>query len=152
MIQRKQTIYLLLAMALTIICLCLPLGTFVGNENIGQTTTLYNLWTTNADGARSFSVWGLFAVLLITCPINLIAIFSYHNRITQSRYCLFNILLIIGWHVGYAVLALSLSENYGQYSISFSSILPAISIILYAMARKAILADEALVRAADRIR
>lgn len=152
MIQRKQTIYLLLALALTIICLCLPLGTFTSNEDIGQTTTLYNLWTMGADGERSFSVWGLFVVLLVTCPICLIAIFSYHNRITQSRYCLFNILLIIGWYIGYAALALSLSESYGSYSISFPSIIPVISIILYAMARKAILADEALVRAADRIR
>lgn len=105
-----------------------------------------------SDGSHDYSVWVLFAILLITCPIALIAIFMYHNRIVQSRFCLFNILLIIGWYAVYAVFTLNLKETVGEYNISFSSILPMISLILYFMARKAIISDEALVRAADRIR
>lgn len=152
MIQRKQTLFLLAAVILSIICLCLPLGTFVNNESISQSATMFNLWITMADGSHNYSVWALFAILLITCSIALIAIFMYHNRIVQSRFCLFNILLILGWYVVYAVLALNLKEVSGNYNISFSSILPLIALILYFMARKAILSDEALVRAADRIR
>lgn len=95
---------------------------------------------------------GPFATLLITCPISLIAIFMYHNRIVQSRFCIFNILLILGWYAVYAVFAINLTESIRHYKISFTSVLPLIAVILYLMARRAILADEALVRAADRIR
>lgn len=152
MIQRKQTLFLLAAAILSIVCLCLPLGNFVENGSISQSSTMFNLWITMPDGSHDYSVWVLFAILLITCPIALIAIFMYHNRIVQSRFCLFNILLILGWYVVYAVFTLNLKETAGEYNISFSSVLPMISLILYFMARKAILSDEALVRAADRIR
>ncbi|WP_298454090.1 DUF4293 domain-containing protein [uncultured Prevotella sp.] len=152
MIQRKQTLFLLAAVILSIVCLCLPLGTFVADGSLNQSSTMFNLWITMSDGSHDYSVWVLFAILLITCPIALIAIFMYHNRIVQSRFCLFNILLIIGWYAVYAVFTLNLKETVGEYNISFSSILPMISLILYFMARKAIISDEALVRAADRIR
>lgn len=152
MIQRKQTLFLLAAIILSIVCLCLPLGHFLIGDGVSQSSTMFNLWIVMPDGNHDYSVWALFAILLITCPIALIAIFMYHNRMVQSRFCLFNILLIIGWYVVYAVFALNLKETAGQYDISFSSILPLVSLILYFMARKSILADEALVRAADRIR
>lgn len=152
MIQRKQTLFLLAAFILNIVCLCLPLGNLIYDVNLGQVSTVFNLWISMPDGSHDYSVWALFAILLITCPISLITIFMYHNRVVQSRYCMFNILLIIGWYVVYTVLALNLTTSSSHYSISFPSIFPFISIILYFMARKAILADEALVRAADRIR
>lgn len=152
MIQRKQTLFLLAAIILNIICLCFPLGHFTIEEGVNSTSTMFNLWITMPDGSHNYSVWILFAVLLITCPISLIAIFMYHNRIVQSRFCIFNMLLILGWYAVYAVFALNLTESIGHYKISFSSIFPFITIILYLMARKAILSDEALVRAADRIR
>lgn len=152
MIQRKQTLFLLAALILNIICLCLPLGHFVADGNINSTSTMFNLWITMPNGSHNYSVWALFATLLITCPISLIAIFMYHNRIVQNRFCIFNILLILGWYAVYAVFAINLTESIGHYKISFTSILPLIAVILYLMARRAILADEALVRAADRIR
>lgn len=152
MIQRKQTIFLLIAVILTIVCLCLPIGNIMAENTFGDKSVIYNLWITSADGNHSLSVWPLFAILLITCPIALIAIFTYRNRITQSRFCMFNILLVLGWYVVYAMIILNLQESGNEIKISFPVILPLISMILYFMARKAILADEALVRSADRIR
>ncbi len=152
MIQRKQTLFLFAAMILTIVCLCLPLGRFSDTATIGNGATLYNLWLVDENGGRDFSVWALFADLLITCPIAIMSIFSYKNRIVQSRFCMFNILLILGWYAIFAALALHISAAYKNFEISFASVLPALSLILYFMARKAILADEALVKAADRIR
>lgn len=152
MIQRKQTIFLLIAVILTIVCLCLPIGSIIAENTFGDKSVIYNLWITSADGNHSLSVWPLFAILLITCPIALIAIFTYRNRITQSRFCMFNILLLLGWYVVYAMIILNLQESGNEIKISFPVILPVISMILYFMARKAILADEALVRSADRIR
>lgn len=152
MIQRKQTIFLLIAVILTVFCLCLPLGTFTSESVLGEKHDMYNLWIAMADGSHDYSIWALFVIQLLTCPIALIAIFMYHNRIVQSRFCTFNIFLIIGWYIVYKVFALNLEGTYGQFSMSYTSVFPLISLILYFMARKAILADEALVRAADRIR
>lgn len=152
MIQRKQTLFLLLAVMLTIVCLCLPLGRYAGAEGaLGGDAVMYNLWITFPDGVHDYSVWALFAILLLTCPIALFAIFSFRNRMVQSRFCMFNILLTLGWYVVFVFMAY-LSGGSGEFKVSFTAVLPAVSLILYFMARKAILADEALVRSADRIR
>ena len=79
-------------------------------------------------------------------------IFLFKNRMVQSKICLFNILLIIGWYAVLALYTFVLNDGMGTFKPGFALILPAVSLILYVMARKAILADEALVRAADRIR
>ena len=152
MIQRKQTLFLLLALILTIVCLCLPLGNFISGDTIGEKSTMYNLWISRPNGSHDFSVWALFAIQLITCPISLIAIFTYRNRIAQGRYCMFNILLCLGWYAVFAVMLFTIKDMSHDFTPSLTTVFPAISIILYLMARKAILADEALVRSADRIR
>ena len=152
MIQRKQTLYLIAALILTISCLCLPLGTFTDVSALKTTDTLYNLWIVGENGKSYFSVWALFAVLLVTCPIAIISIFMYHNRIVQSRFCMFNILLIIGWYIILFVIVLNMKSSSAEFKMSVPVIFPALSLILYVMARKAILSDEALVKAADRIR
>ena len=142
MIQRKQTLYILAAAILTIVCLCLPLGWFNNNSELGSQHVLYNLW----------SVWDLFVIQVVSCAVAIVSIFSYHNRIVQSRYCLFNILLLLGWYVVFVMWVLSSKDTFGTFKPSVTTVFPLISIILNFMARKAILADEALVRAADRIR
>ena len=150
MIQRKQTLFLLLALLCTVACLCLPIGYFTP-KGMGADISMYNLWVVEPNGGHNYSVWGLFAILLITIPINVVAIMSYKNRKSQARFCLFNALLCLGWCVVYGVFSQVLT-TYGKFHPQFVAVLPLVSLILYLMARKAILADEALVRAADRIR
>lgn len=153
MIQRKQTLFLLAAVILTIVCLCLPLGSFTFSNGIStESSSMYNLWISGTDGSHDFTVWPLFAILLITCTIAITAIFSFRNRITQSRFCMFNVLLLLGWYAVFAVFAFNSNNDAGKFSASLTSAIPAISIILHFIARKAILTDEALVRSADRIR
>ena len=149
MIQRKQTIFLLLALILTVVTLCLPIGSFTP-QGMGADMEMYNLWVVEPTGAHNFSVWALFAILLLTLPVNIAAIFTYHNRKLQARFCMFNVLLCLGWYVVYVVFGQVL--DYGTFHPAFAAVLPLVALILYIMARKAILADDALVRAADRIR
>ena len=150
MIHRKQTIFLFLALLASIACLCLPVGSFEP-KGMGAESTLMNLWISNANGGKDFSVWALFAILLVTCPINLFAIFDYHNRKRQARACAFSMLMIIGWYVVYGVFS-QISMNGFTFHIEFAACLPLVAFVLLWLARHAILADEALVRAADRIR
>ena len=150
MIQRKQTIFLFLALIVTLACLCLPIGSFEP-QGMGADNQLMNLCLTDANGGRNFNVWALFAIRLVTCPIDLFAIFDYHNRKRQARFCLFSMLMIIGWYVVYGVFSQVLMTGF-TFHIEFAACLPLVAFILLWLARHAILADEALVRAADRIR
>ena len=47
MIQRKQTIYLLLAVIAMLVCLFNPIMRLT-SERMGADSTVYNLWTVNA--------------------------------------------------------------------------------------------------------
>lgn len=152
MIQRKQTLFILAAVILSIACLCLPIGTF--GDGGANSATEYNLWMTNEAGQKFFTTWPLFAILVPSAALGAYTIFLYHNRIVQARLCSFNMLLLIGWYIVFSVFGNLLGGDASGMSFtpSWASFLPAFAIILYFMARKAILADEKLVRAADRIR
>lgn len=150
MIQRKQTVFLFLALLATIACLCLPVGSFEP-QGMGTENQLMNLWINETNGGRNFSVWALFAILLVTCPINTFAIFDYHNRKRQARFCMFSMLMIIGWYIVYGVFSQVLMPGF-TFHVGLAACLPLIAFILLWLARHSILADEALVRAADRIR
>jgi hypothetical protein len=60
-------------------------------------------------------------------------------------------LMIIGWYVVYGVFSQVLMTGF-DFHIKFAACLPLVAFILLWLARHSILADEALVRAADRIR
>ena len=153
MIQRKQTLYLMAAIILTVICLCMQIGSFkVAGLEVAR---VYNLWYTDPLGKHHFDTWPLIAVLLPTAVIATYTIFLYHNRKVQSLFCLFNALLVVGWYVCYCVVGQTVGDkSWGAVSFrpTWPAVLPAISLILYLMARHAINADEKLVRSMDRIR
>ena len=94
MIQRKQTLYLLAAIVMTVICLCMQIGTFHFGV-LGNVAHVYNLWYTLL-GKHYFDTWPLMAVLLPTTVIGTYAIFLYRSRKMQALLCLFNALLIVG--------------------------------------------------------
>lgn len=121
MIQRIQTIYLLLAALSALVCILLNWG-----------------------------LWIPVIILAVSALFGVYTIFTYSNRMLQAKFCVFNILLLIGWYIIYFVL-LHLSEE-GLKSFDYSAVLPLLSIVCYVLARRGIIADERLVRAADRIR
>ena len=153
MIQRKQTLFLLAAIILTVICLCMQIGSFKSGGL--EVAHVYNLWFTDPIGKHHFDTWPLMAVLLPTAVIGTYAIFLYHNRKMQALFCLFNVLLIVGWYVCYFVVGQTVGDKtWGTVSFrpTWPAVLPAVALILYLMARRGILADEKLVRSMDRIR
>ena len=157
MIQRIQTIYLLVAAICSVVCLSLPLGRYVDDGLL--TAKLYNLCIMQMGGAEhvfSFAAVPMFVILLLVVVISLYTIFMYRNRKLQMRLCSFSSLLVIGWYIVYAVLAKLWGGSIDVTSLSFApgvgAALPAVALIFNLMARRAINADEQLVRAADRIR
>ena len=152
MIQRKQTLFLLAAIIMTVICLCMQIGSFqVAGLSVAR---VYNLWYT-ALGQHHYDTWPLMAVLLPTTAIGTYAIFLYRSRKVQALLCLFNALLIVGWYVCLFVVSKTVGdESWGlaDFRPSWPAAFPAVAFVLYLMARRAILADEKLVRSLDRIR
>ena len=146
MIQRKQTLYLLIGFVLTVICMCCQVGSIVYDLS---SIDLYNLWVVDGEGHHSFSSWPLFAVLLLSSLTALITIFLYTKRKLQAQMCLLHMLLLVLWYVLLAVMPQQLG---GEIVFNWPAVLPALAIILSFMARKGVLADEKLVRSLDRIR
>ncbi|MBR4729029.1 MAG: DUF4293 domain-containing protein [Prevotella sp.] len=153
MIQRKQTLYLMAAIILTVMCLSMQIGSFraAGME----VARVYNLWFTDPLGKHHFDTWPLMAILLPTAVIACYTIFLYHNRKTQALFCGLNALLVVGWYVCYFVVGQTVGDkSWGTVSFrpEWPAVLPAVALILYLIAMRAIRADERLVRSMDRIR
>jgi len=151
MIQRIQTVYLLLVVALGITLCFMPVIEFVSPE---EAETL-QVWDISAFGFNVplQGLWGLTVTTILIPLLALIDIFLYNKRLLQARLNIFSALLCVGY---YGVLAIyiwlgKLSLGADWHILPWASI-PLICLILTLMATRGILKDEALVRAADRIR
>lgn len=150
MIQRKQTIFLFLSFIVLAICLCMPIG-LLEPSGMRISSKMTNLWIVDGNGVKDFKVWPLFATLLITLPLHLFVIFDYKNRKRQILFCSITIFLVIAWHLAYLLISQFMMGEL-KLHFEYGACLPFVSLILLILARNAIKSDEALVRAADRIR
>lgn len=151
MIQRKQTLFLVLAIILSITCLCMPIGIL---EPIGMCipTVLWNLGTVVPGSGVQFSNWPLFAFLAVSVVLEITAIFTYHRRMLQAKLCSWSIVLCLAW---YAYFAFSILNGFGKsytFHLQFTACLPLVAIIALVLARRGVIQDEKLIRSADRIR
>lgn len=150
MIQRIQTVYLLAVVALGVTLCFMPVVQFVTPEEAAE----LQIWELRPSGGAPLQ--GLWGLLLSTALIPLLAlvdIFLFKKRLVQARLNIFSVMLCLGW---YAVLALyiwlaKMSMGVDWHILPWASI-PLICLVLTLMATRRILKDEALVRAADRIR
>lgn len=157
MIQRKQTIYLLLALVAIVACMCLPIGHLggsmvcAGEKAFGEPTVLYNLGVSTGD---SFKLAPLpFAILVIVGTVTILNIFMFNKRRMQGRICLLCVALCLTWYAWYALYAFSLMPMARRDGhMDFAACLPFVSAIFMLMARRGIKADEELIKSMDRIR
>lgn len=111
------------------------------------------MWIQNGNGGTSLATMPLFFILAASVTVSAVTIFLYKNRKLQIRLCSYNILLTVIWYIAYAVIAYTIMNNKGEsLRASFASVLPLVSLIFIYMGRKGVKADEALIRAAERIR
>lgn len=150
MIQRIQTLYLLAVVALGIALIWLPVVQFVTPEEAAE----LQMWELKALGGVPIQgVWGLLVTTILIPLLALIDIFLYNKRILQARLNIFTVMLCLGY---YGVLAIytwlaKMSLGVEWHILPYASF-PLVCMILTLMATRRILKDEALVRAADRIR
>jgi len=149
MIQRIQTVYLLLVVGLLIVSMCLPLGYFTDAEAVEYTFSPLGI----RSGDVFQSSWGLFCILLLSSIIALATVFLYRNRMLQIRMTIFNTILLIGFYLAVVAFYLVLKGDLeATFRINWALCLPLVAIILNYLAIRAIGRDEVLVKAADRLR
>ena len=149
MIQRIQTLYLLAVVALGISLLWLPVVQLVTPEEVDL-----QVWEMSALGGVPLKgLWGLTLTTVLIPLLALIDIFLFKKRLLQARLNIFTVLLCLGY---YGVLAIyiwqaKLALGVEWHILPWASF-PLVCMVLTLMATRRILKDEALVRAADRIR
>ena len=155
MIQRIQTLYLLLATAMMSLTLFLPLATIVygGNELVLKAFTV-----SGVEGIGMPLPIYLGLLLAATTALLLIIIFMFKKRLAQIRLCVSAIVLLLGSAALIALYCYRLCAMLEElsyniiFTLGFASLMPVLAIIPVVLAIRGIARDEALVRSLDRIR
>lgn len=157
MLQRKQSLFLLLAAICGALTFFFPVATFTRGDKSWsfRTTGLFMADGTPVLGADLkvpfFIVIGFLAVMLM------VAIFLYKNRQRQITVVRTVNLLLVAVSVYLYITGTSVKAYLDQGGLveehfGFSEVLPLVMIVLVSMAVRGIREDEALVRSADRLR
>ena len=149
MIQRIQSVYLLVVTILMIICMCNPVGSIIASTN--EISEFGNLCITLPDGTKDYALWALFAILMVVAILSFVTIFLFKKRMLQIRLTIFSSIMLIGYYLALVALALMLAEG-TSFTPSWIICLPFVAIVLNWLAIRGIGADEALVKAYDRLR
>jgi len=150
MIQRIQTIFLLLAAILMAVTVFSPLVILEGGNRF---VSLYPYGMVEA-GNTTYMTWGVitFACLAILLPV--INIFLYKKRKIQVKVCSFTIFIIVVFYITlYAYLYFLMAKNgLSLQGMQYGIILPAIALIFVVLASVNIKKDERLIQSLNRIR
>lgn len=154
MIQRIQTLYLLVVTAMMACTLFLPIAYF----NVAGDTT-YTLTAFSMNGITG-PIWLVGVLLAVATLLPFVTIFLFKNRKIQIGLCAAEFVLQLGTLLVFALFfwvlmpqAVSevgvelVSKNFG-----WAAVLPIASMPLTYLAGRAILKDEVLVKSLDRIR
>ena len=154
MIQRIQSLYLLIATALMSLTLFTPIATFVVDSG-----DVFNLTAFNLEGNQdSQSTLWMGIVLVLATILPLITIFLFKNRMLQVRLCAVEIVLLLGCLVFEAIYfwlsGANALEGLGveHRHFGWAAIMPVVALVFVALAARATFKDEVAVRSFDRIR
>lgn len=156
MIQRIQSIYLLVAGIVTIVLLFIPIGTLTSELGF-YTYTPFTVHVFNTDlvVAKTFFV---AILLLLSSMISFVTIFLYKKRKLQVRLINFNMLIVLATLLTmlyiYPKFVFTKIPDLNNTVLEYNYVILIIALTamgLY-MAKKAIIKDEALVRSSERLR
>ena len=161
MIQRIQTVYLLLAIFVLALPIWLPYAAFTGEASLA-TYDLFGSEFHRPDGSTIVSgpVFLSLIVIVISALALLASVFLFKNRKVQlaiTYSALFSELVLLGTYVltiiqaaqGYEAMGASVQFSFGH---ALGILSPVLAAILTYLAARNIKKDEKLVRSADRIR
>lgn len=154
MIQRIQSLYLLVVTAMMACTLFLPIAYFTTTDGVTFTLEAFAI-----EGMKG-PVWLMGALLSVATLLPFVTIFLFKKRKMQIGLCAAEVVLQLGALVVFAIFYwVLLPQTFAEYSIEvahtsfgWSAIFPIVSIPLTYLAGRAIFKDEVLVKSLDRIR
>ena len=155
MIQRIQTLYLLVIVILSGITLFSPFAALTNvADGLQYVVNLKGVSLVASTGNQLIqNVWALTALMSIIPLVALTTVFLYKKRILQIRLSIFNTVLMAGY---YGLLFIYLWQSgeklHAEWSLEIVSAFPLINIVLNVLAIRSIGKDEALVKSLNRIR
>lgn len=154
MIQRIQSIYLLLAGIALILMFSNPIAEIMISDEMVLVFKHNHIESPGNPDFQSVNTWPVTFILISVVAISFVNIFLYRSRILQMRLCVFNIILMFGLAgMIFFFSKVTLSHYDGQESaFLWPVVIPFISAVLTYLAFKRIQKDEILVKAYDRIR
>lgn len=151
MIQRVQTLYLLVASALLASMLVLPLGSLVTEGTVWNVFLIGGQIPPTAPRILMFALAAMYALLAFA---GVVIIFMYKNRKGQSSWIMgmllvlvFSVLLLLFFLYRLHVTSPGCIMNYRP-----GLVFPLVAIVLLVMARKAIMKDQDIIDSLNRIR
>jgi len=156
MIQRKQSLFLLLAVASLVGLAFLPIASFIGEKD-SLVMYVYKVVSLVPDSPTVFSsmfLLPLLAIVLVTAITSFGTIFMYKNRIRQIRMVrlmVFLLVVAIGLFFLYYTSAME-EATAGTITPELGIYLIPVSILLLFLALRGIIADERLIRSSERLR
>ncbi len=154
MLQRIQSIYLLLIVILSGINFYSPIAT-LSAESIDYIVSYKGIYSLSAAEGQIFqsAVWGITVFASLIPIIALITVFLFKKRKLQIRLTYVNIGCILMYYASVLAYLYTAVERYGaDWSLKYNVILHAVNLILCFLAISAIKKDEALVRSHERLR
>ena len=166
MIQRIQSLFLFIVIALGVTLFFLPVIQFttpeesvtqrmfeLGAKGLTEITTDYNLSAESLSAVELKGVWGLTVTTLLIPVLALVILLLFKKRILQARLCIFLALLCIGYYgVLFMYVWFGRHNVAADWDILFGACIPLLCLVFTLMSVRRILKDEALVRSADRLR
>ncbi len=157
MIQRIQTVYLLLAVAALGAMFYFPLATFIGGDKDQLIMYIYELVSKVPDSSPavpSFFIYPGLALVSLSLLFSFIAIFLFKNRKMQLKLVRLVVILILGFIAAfffyYAVELEKISGISATYEIG--AYLPLVAFVFLVLAYRGIMSDEKLIRSSERLR
>ena len=147
-IQRIQTVYLLIAVILMVVFSFFPALTF----ELGDKTVLYGALESGRAGVMHINPLLLTLVILISL-LALIDVFLYKNLQRQMTVCFVDIIIGIAMLIAICIQAFYVGNRDGWIvSWQWYLILPVLSILFLMMAHKSMSRDKKKLLDADRLR
>lgn len=150
MLQRIQTVYLLLAS----ICMVVSLLTHLAIFSFDGEIVRFEAMGFYMNQEIIFSTWGLFIIGNISAVLSVIIVFLYNKRMLQIRLAAMNIFIILGYYglIAFYIFKRNPELNSVFENIGIGIVMPFVAIVLTYLAIRKIGADEALIRSLNRIR
>ena len=153
MIQRIQTLFLLLTAIITGLLFFMPVALLI--VPTGDTYAFYTTKVLQTGEEPIFIAynWMSFILNLQITALPLVTLFLYKKRFLQLRLCMMNIILLLGMLVlMWIQVSNRMEEIDAQRQIQLAFCFPLVGVILTWLALRGIIKDIAILKSYDRIR